>query len=554
MLQRLFNFPGGIKLREHKRQSTSTPVEKALIPHKIILPLKQHIGSAAIPCVNVGDKVLKGQVIAESARDVSVPIHASTSGTISDIGNYPVPHPSGLNDPCIVIIPDGEDRWIESKNDHRRYDDLSREDIRNIARMSGIVGLGGAGFPSYLKLHNNDKPIELLILNGAECEPYITCDDMLMREQAEDIIKGVQIMLYALSAKECIFAIENNKPEAYKKIFNAVKEIAPEKIQLVKVPTLYPAGGEKQLIQTLTGREVPSQGLPLDIGIVCHNVGTAHALTRAVLYNEPLVSRYVTVAGGVEKARVLNVLLGTPVGELIAQCGGNLKTLNRIIMGGPMMGFALHDMNVPVVKITNCILATSKIADVPLPSRSQQALPCIRCGFCAQACPVGLLPQQLYWYARAKEFDKVQDYNIFDCIECGCCDYVCPSHIPLVQYYRFAKTTIWQQEREKTLADISRERHEFHKARLEREKKEREERHKKKRQTVSQTSDDVEKKAAIQAAMERARMKREQNEITPKNVENLTEHQKKLIEEVDARRRKKLEEHKQNISKKNKPS
>jgi len=542
MMRRIFNFHGGVMLRQHKRESTSTPVTKTGIPQFLIMPLNQHIGSPSRPIVKPGDTVLKGEVIAEAANEISVPLHAPTSGTVVAIENRPVPHPSGLPAQCIVIKTDGRDNAVPSFGLVRDYSEMPPTEIIQEIRQAGIVGLGGAGFPSYMKLATEKHKVDTLILNGIECEPYITCDQMLMQTRPEDIIKGLLIIKKALGAQHCIIAIENNKPKAFEAISNAAK-LFPKavKFEIVQVPTVYPAGGEKQLIQTLTNREVPSQGLPMDIGIVCHNVGTAYAIARAIEYHEPLISRYLTVAGSVAKARVLEVLIGTPVSHLITECGGNRKTLSKVIMGGPMMGFALHDDETPVVKITNCILVNATIGDVPLPSRSYSAMPCIRCGACADACPVNLLPQQLYWYARAKDFDKVQDYNIFDCIECGCCDYVCPSHIPLVNYYRYAKTTIWKQEQEKIVSDISRQRHEFHNYRLERAKAEREERHKQKRQVVEGKSSADSKQAAIKAAMERVKAKREKHDVNPKNVDNLTEQQKKLIEEVDARRKKKLE-------------
>lgn len=542
MMRRLFNFSGGVRLREHKRASTSSPVTRAALPEKIILPLHQHIGTPAKPVVNVGDQVLKGQIIAKAGNKISAPIHATTSGTITAIEDYAIPHPSGLPAPCIIIKTDGKDKAISSYGQSRDSNSLTAEQLHEEVKQAGIVGLGGAGFPSYLKLDNKDNKITTLILNGVECEPYITCDQMLMRDHPVDIVKGLKIMQRALQIDHCIIAIENNKPKELKLMQEAIYEADADHVEVVQVPTVYPAGGEKQLIQMLTNKEVPSQGLPMDIGIVCHNVGTAYAVLRAIEHSEPLISRYITVAGSVAKARVLKVLIGTPVSHLIEECGGNRKTLSRVIMGGPMMGFALHNDDVPVVKTTNCILVNSVTGDVPLPSRSNTAMPCIRCGACADACPAGLLPQQLYWYARAKEFDKVQDYNLFDCIECGCCDYVCPSQIPLVQYYRYAKSTIWQQEKEKTFSDVSRQRHEFHNFRMEREKKEREQRHKQKRKVVEKTSSQDDKKAAIQAAMDRVRKKREQEHVKPQNINNLTEQQQKLIEEVEARRKKKLDD------------
>jgi len=541
-MRRVFNFHGGLRLREHKRVSTTTAVRPSAIPEYIILPVQQHIGSAAKLAIKVGDRVLKGQKIAEALSDISVPVHASSSGEIVAIEDRPIPHPSGLSALCVVIKTDGNDESIPEYGVFRNYKDLSPQQTLFEIRDAGVVGLGGAGFPSYVKLANEEQKVETLILNGVECEPYITCDQMLMEDRPLDIIKGLMIMQRCMRVKLCIIAVETNKPKALDALKRAVWEIGEDNIEVVQIPTMYPAGGERQLIQMLTNMEVPSQGLPMDIGIVCHNVGTAYAVARAIEYNEPLISRYVTVAGSVAKSRVMDVRIGTPISQLIEECGGNRKTLSRVIMGGPMMGFALHDDDVPVIKTTNCILANATIGDVPLPSRSTHTMPCIRCGACASACPVGLLPQQLYWYARAKDFDKTQDYNLFDCIECGCCDYVCPSHIPLVQYYRYAKTMIWQKEREKTQADISRQRHEFHNFRLQREKQEREERHKKKRQAVTGTENNTEKKAAIQAAMDRVRAKREHSTVEPKNVDNLTEHQQLLIEEVDARRKKKLDE------------
>jgi electron transport complex protein RnfC len=478
-------------------------------------------------------------LIARPVSDISAAVHASSSGKVVDICEHDIPHPSGLKAPCIIIETDGFDRSRRESVRTHTLNDLSPAQIRNIIHQAGIVGLGGAGFPATIKLNPGDKKVETLIINGAECEPYITCDEMLIREQAVEIIEGVLIMRQALQASRCVIAIENRKFKTLDIMNKMVARSGYDFIEVVAVPTVYPAGGEKQLIQVITGQEVPSQGLPIDIGVVCQNIATAYAACRAVEHGEPLISRYVTIAGSVVKPRNLEVRIGTPISDLIEQCGGNRQTLSKLIIGGPMMGFALHNDDVPVVKTTNCILVNSVIADVPLPSRSVSAMPCIRCGACADACPMNLLPQQLYWYAKAKDFDKVQEYDLFDCIECGCCDYVCPSHIPLVQYYRFAKTEIWNQEREKQFADYSRQRHEFHNYRLEREKQEREARHKQKRAEVTGQKDGDSKQAAIQAALERVRQKREQSAVKPKNTDNLTTEQQQLIAEVEARRAKK---------------
>ncbi|MDH5601410.1 MAG: electron transport complex subunit RsxC [Gammaproteobacteria bacterium] len=541
MTMRLWKIFGGLKLPGFKSMSMTQQTEAAPLPKILTLPLKQHIGHAAETIVNVGDKVLKGQMIAAAKDYVSTPIHASSSGTVIAIEEYAVPHPSGKMTECIVIETDGKDKWIECvKNANFRQLDASA--LRNLIRDAGIVGLGGAGFPSFIKLNPGPgNMVNTLILNGAECEPYITCDAMLMQEQSRKIIDGLNIMRHALQVERCIIAVEDNKRSAYTMLVNALQEHEAEYIDIVLIPTLYPAGGEKQLIKTLTGKEVPSNGLPINIGIVCHNVATAAAVASAVLEGKPLINRYVTVTGeGVEHPRNLDVLIGTPFSELIELCGKNRKA-EQFIMGGPMMGFEISDINIPVIKTTNCILVQSKKTEPDF------VMPCIRCGQCASVCPAQLLPQQLYWYARAKNFDKTQDYNLFDCIECGCCTYVCPSHIPLVQYYRFAKTEIWAQEQEKKSSDIARQRHEFRQFRMERKKAENEARKKQKKELlkkVSGTKDNADdaKKAAIEAAMARVKAKREKQSITPANTDNLTEKQKKEIAEVEARRRNAKEE------------
>ncbi len=506
MIRRLWKFNGGVHLPAHKEESASHPVRRAPLPKRLILPLHQHIGESAEAVVKAGDRVLKGQMIAHAKGFVSAPVHAPSSGVVVETGDLPVPHPSGLSAPCIVIETDGADQWTQLQT-HGDYTRLDPSALRNIIREAGIVGLGGAGFPSFIKLNPGPgKAVNTLILNGVECEPYITCDDMLMRERAPDIIAGLRIIRHALRARECIVAIEDNKPGAYAAMCAAA---AGTDIHVVQVPTIYPAGGEKQLIKVLTGMEVPGNGLPIHIGVVCHNVGTAAAVYRAVEYGEPLISRYMTITGGnIAQPRNLEVLIGTPVKDLLDECGWNPATLDRLLMGGPMMGFALPGDDVPVIKTTNCILAMTAADSQP----QRPVMPCIRCGACADACPVNLLPQQLYWHAHAKDLDKVQEYNLFDCIECGCCSYVCPSNIPLVHYYRYAKTEIWAKEREKQKAEAARLRYEFRLQRIEREKTERAAKHTQKKEELTAAPVDPSgtKKAAIVAAMERAQAKREE--------------------------------------------
>ncbi len=553
MLSKLFNFKGGAHLTPHKTISTTLTVEAATIPKRLILPLSQHIGSPAEPTVKIGQHVLKGEKIAQADGYVSAPVHAPTSGTIEDIGDYPIAHPSGMLAQCIVIKPDNKDEWKTLTGHSSDYTQLDPSELRNIIRTSGIVGLGGAGFPTAIK-HNPgpDKVIETLILNGAECEPYITCDDMLMRDKAREIICGLLIIKHALQAKHCVIAIEDNKPEAIKSMQLAVEEFSNNKIEVAAIPTLYPAGSEKQLIFTVTGKEVPLNKLPSHIGVVCQNVGTTAAVYRAINHGEPLISRYVTITGDVKQPRNLEVLFGTSVSDLIEQCGGSTGDIRRLIIGGPMMGFAMQQTAIPVIKTTNCVLIdAAQNKDL---QKHKYVMPCIRCDSCADVCPVNLLPQQLYWLSKAQELDDIQKYDIFDCIECGCCDYVCPSQIPLVQYYRFAKSEIWKREREQKKSDGARERHEFHQFRIEREKSEKAEKLRQKKEALklkklaeAKSTDGIvkndEKKAepknaAIIAAIARAKAKKEQQKSTPKNTDNLTETQQKLVKEIDERREK----------------
>ena len=467
--RQIWPFPGGLHLDEHKAESTGTPIQVAPIPPLLIHPLQQHIGAPAKARVVVGEKVLRGQPIAEADGYVSAPVHAGSSGTVVAIEERPVPHPSGLSAMCIVIETDGEDTPLPQPEwpPQADYTELEPQELRQRVRRAGIAGLGGAAFPSFIKL-NPGRPVSTLILNGAECEPYISCDQMLMAERAEEIVAGAGVILHAIKAPKCLIGVEDNKPESIRALREAAQ--AEPRIEVVVVPTKYPQGGEKQLIMALTGKEVPSLGLPLDIGIVCHNVGTAAAVWRAVTQSQPLISRVVTVTGGgVAQPQNFEVRLGTPAQFLIELAGGE-RDAARLIMGGPMMGFALRSAEVPVIKATNCLLLPT--AEDVKPEAA--AMPCIRCGACVDVCPAQLLPQQLYWHSRAREFDKAQEYALFDCIECGCCAQVCPSQIPLVQYYRFAKTEIWAEEREKRKADAARERHEARKLRLEREEAERE--------------------------------------------------------------------------------
>ena len=552
MLATLFKFRGGVKPASHKDESTHAPIARAPLPARLVVPLRQSAGSTPQPLVKAGQKVLKGERIGAPEGNFSAAIHAPASGTVLAVESRTLPHPSGLSAPCVVIEPDGEERWIE-RTPVKNYVAESPDALRDLLRDSGIVGLGGATFPSHLKL----KPgvsgrIGTLIINGAECEPWITCDDLLMRERAEGIVRGIAILRHIVAADRVLVGIEDNKPQAIAAMRGAAAQASG--IEVVPVPTRYPAGGEKQLIRVLTGIEIPYGRFGTEFGVQCFNVGTAYSVHRAVELGEPLVSRIVTLTGNVDHPGNFEVLIGTPIDELLRLAAPKADT-DRFIMGGPMMGFTLTRTDLPVTKAANCILAASPSLFPP----QGPEMPCIRCGACTRACPAELQPHELYWFSRAKNFGKAQEYGIFDCIECGCCAYVCPSNIRLVDYYRFAKTSMRTLEREKTASDAARQRFEFRNFRTEREQKEKAERLAAKtaaaRQAIAGGEKpaaaptpaatehtpalpqlDEAKKALIAAAIERARAQKEG--VQPKTIDNLAPEQQAEIRELAARRAK----------------
>lgn len=473
----IWELPGGIHPAENKTQSLQLPIGHLPLPPQLIIPLNQHLGRPAQPVVTVGEHVLKGQLIGAAEGTFSANTHASTSGTVIAIEDRQVPHASGMTAECIVIQPDGKEEWIALQTCDN-YLQLDRLVLLDKIRAAGVAGLGGAGFPTAVKLApKSTQVIDTLVINGAECEPYITADDILMQERADQLIEGVLLTSHILHhPKNILIGIEDNKPKAIAAVKAAV-EIAKQtqaeaaNIKVVSFPTKYPSGGAKQLIYILTGREIPSGHHSADIGVICVNVATAIAAWRAVRFGEPLISRITTLVGeALGEQRNLELLLGTPIDYVLQQQGFDAKRASRVIMGGPMMGFTLPALNVPVIKTTNCLLApTAK--ELPLPDPAQA---CIRCGLCAEVCPASLLPQQLFWYAQAEDFDRLESHNLFDCIECGACSYVCPSSIPLVQYYRAAKGSIRQHLIEKEKSDRSRQRFEFRKERLAKEEAEKE--------------------------------------------------------------------------------
>ncbi|MCX9156136.1 electron transport complex subunit RsxC [Niveibacterium sp. 24ML] len=521
MLQKLFKFNGGVKPATNKAASTRDPIKPVPMPRQLVVPLHQHVGGTPHPLVEAGEQVLKGQRIGAADGNVSSAIHAPTSGRVLAIEPRVMAHSSGLSSLSVVIEPDGEDRWIDTAP--MPWRSMSPDEIRDELRDAGIVGLGGAVFPSHLKLKPGNEGTHTLVINGAECEPFITCDDLLMRERGDQIVRGALIMQAMLKAQRVLVGIEDNKPEAIAQMQAAVQRNGTTSMQVIAIPTRYPAGGAKQLIRVLTGIEVPHGRRSTDYGVQCFNTGTAYAIADAVEKGRPLISRIVTVAGNVERPGNYEVLFGTPMDHLAALAGIKADT-DRFIMGGPMMGFRMPAYDVPVVKATNCVLVGSE-ALFPAPAPE---MACIRCGECARACPADLQPFELYWHSRAKNFGKAQEYHLFDCIECGCCAYVCPSHIPLVDYYRFAKSEVWARERQKDAADVARERFEFRNERIEREKREKAEKLAAKTAAsraaassapgaeqgeaapaAASTAADDSKKALIAAAMARAKAQRD---------------------------------------------
>ncbi|WP_306607185.1 electron transport complex subunit RsxC [Azonexus sp.] len=577
MLNKLFKFYGGVKPPSNKTQSVTLPIAPAPLPSRLVVPLHQSIGGTPRPVVEAGDKVLKGQLIGQADGWLSAAVHAPTSGTVVEVAMHIQPHPSGLDSLCVVIEPDGKDEWIARTP--LDYAALTPEAVREHLQQAGVVGLGGAVFPTHGKLTaSKTVPMDELVINGAECEPFITCDDLLMRERAEEVVRGIGVFRDLLQPKKVLIGIEDNKPEAAAAMRAAVDALG-EPFLVIQIPTLYPAGGAKQLIRVLTGKEVPAAKRSTDLGVQCFNVATAYTAWRAIAHGEPVVSRLVTLTGNVHTPRNYEVLIGTPMSELLKLAQPHPDT-DGIIMGGPMMGFLIPQADAPVVKATNCLIARSERLFPP----KAPEMPCIRCGACARACPHELQPFELYWHARAKDFGKTQQYKIFDCIECGCCSYVCPSRIPLVQYFRFAKSEIWAREREKKAADEAKTRFEFKQFREEREKAEKAEKlakaaaaqaAKKAAEAAAAAAGDAPgaasdvsstkatagprtiettagprtteatadrtidaaaeaKKAAIAAAMARAKAQREAAQ--PKNTDELSAQQAHDLAEIEARR------------------
>ncbi|ECH2875953.1 electron transport complex subunit RsxC [Salmonella enterica] len=468
---KIWDFDGGIHPPEMKTQSNGTPLRQVPLAPRFVIPLKQHIGAEGELCVSVGDRVLRGQALTRG-RGRMLPVHAPTSGTVIAIAPHSTAHPSALAELSVIIDADGEDRWIEREgwSDYRAQ---SREALIERIHQYGVAGLGGAGFPTGVKLQGGGDKITTLIINAAECEPYITADDRLMQDCAAQIVEGIRILAHILQPREVLIGIEDNKPQAISMLRAVLADT--HDISLRVIPTKYPSGGAKQLTQILTGKQVPHGGRSSDIGVLMQNVGTAYAIKRAVVDGEPITERVVTLTGeAVSRPGNVWARLGTPVRHLLNDAGFCPSADQMVIMGGPLMGFTLPWLDVPVVKITNCLLAPSA-TEMGSP---QEEKSCIRCSACADACPADLLPQQLYWFSKGQQHDKATAHHIADCIECGACAWVCPSNIPLVQYFRQEKAEINTIRLEEKRAAEAKARFKARQARLEREKAARLARHK----------------------------------------------------------------------------
>jgi len=496
----LERFFGGLFLDGNKRVSTQTPIRDMPLSQRLMIPLVQRNGLEAHELLPIGSRVLKGTAIGGGSNPMDPWILAPTSGYLKAIEQYTLPHPSGLSGKTWVLEPDGLDEPIDLPA-LKHYHTLTTEALINRIEQAGITGLGGAAFPTAAKFKSPLNAIDTLIINGAECEPYITCDEALMKERPDLILQGAYIAAHLLKATQCLIALENDKYDAIGAVTTALNAHKNRTIELVKVPSIYPVGGEKQLIKTITGREVPSGGIPADIGILCINVGTCAAIARAVLCGEPLHSRIVTVTGqGVLNPQNVKVHFGTPLADVIAFCGGYTEKATQLILGGPMMGFSVSTDEIPIAHNVNTLLiaGSKEIRD-----REQPSSPCIRCGDCATVCPMQLTPQQMYWYVKSDQLDRAVDYHLSDCIECGSCDVVCPSHIPLTQFFRSGKTQLKLKEHGLQMAERARLRFEDRQVRLDASERE-------KAAALLQRKTKLEQgtNPEIQQAIERAKHKR----------------------------------------------
>ncbi len=428
-------FRGGVHPHDYKHFSNDVVIADAPVPAELVVPFGQHIGKPAAPSVKVGDPVKRGQVIGAAAGFVSAAVHSPVSGTVKKMVR--IAHPLGMPVEAAVIENDGRDEWAEGCNVPRDVTTLSPEEIVKAVAAAGIVGMGGATFPTHVKLSPpKDKPIDAVILNGVECEPFLTADHRLMLESPDTVVAGLRLVLRAVNAQQGIIGIEANKPDAFKTISDALERAGDPRLTAKLLPVRYPQGAEKQLIYACLGREVPSGGLPMDVGVVVQNVGTAHAIHEACALNRPLTERITSVTGpGVTKPGNLRVRLGTPIRALLERCGFQAEAVNKLILGGPMMGLAHYDLDLPVNKGMSGVLCL-------IGAQTFEYRDCIRCGRCVDGCPMGLVPSELSIMAERRDYLATREIDVLDCIECGVCTYQCPARRPIVQWIKVSKSEI----------------------------------------------------------------------------------------------------------------
>ena len=505
-----FNITGGIILPENKSQSSQSPLQICPLPEQLIIPLNMHAGTDAIAIVEVGETIGKGQNIAKADRAISAFIHSPVAGQVVDIKSMPVANRSGVEETVLIIDCDSEQSDLY--NEISDWSNQTAEQLLEKVRLAGIVGLGGAGFPSDQKIKSSLSS-HTLILNGAECEPYISCDHRAMDDFAPQILEGALILATILDCENIQIAIEDNKSSAINSMANSLKESAnggnkSPTIEIIEIPTRYPSGGERQLIEIISGKQVPSNSLPSVLGYTVQNVATALAVSEAVVRDKPLLDRIVTVTGkAVSRPGNYRVTLGTSIRYLLEFAGWDESKCSRLIHGGPMMGFPMACADRPISKTSNCIIAGT-IEEFPAPLAEQT---CIRCGQCADVCPATLIPQQLYWFSRSGEINKALDHRLMDCIECGACAYVCPSQIPLVDYYRYSKGEVKSRKATEEKASHSKQRFDFRNQRLENNRLEKARLREERAKLAAKAKTDDPKKQAIADALARIKAKKQAN-------------------------------------------
>ena len=482
-------FNGGIQLSPHKTIPLEQPLKKAQLPSLIKIPLNQNFEPHSSPTINIGDRVLKGQVIADVEGVVSKSVHATTSGIIKEIAEHLIPNSSLVKSICIVIAVDGNDQWIENREPIIDFYKLSRNKIQQKILKAGVID------------SDFNLDINSLVLNATECEPYISCDEILMQYYAKEIITGAEILMYALQLDECVITIQNNKTVAINALQEALEINTKINIKLKLVSSLYMAGGEKKLIKSMTGVELAAKYLLVDVGTISYNVSTAVAVKKAIIDDEPLISRIVTITGpGIDQPRNLEVLLGTSISDVIEQCGGYNDQHEYLVMGGPIMGIRLFDDDVPVIKTTSCLLA----ANSQLDESKIRELSCICCKECASVCFIKQQPLQPYMYSKKSSILRLLSYHLFDCIDCGCCSYVCPSHFDLVDEYRQTKNRIWDERRNRLKANQNKRRYLNKQERMEKQRLDKHNKH----SIMNAESALKKRKDEIKKAVNRVKIKR----------------------------------------------